>query len=315
MACVLAALFLKPNAMKLLFLLCYVIFFISSNTVAQTANNKSLKYLNQQPPGLTPVKFAPGLVSLDDQFEFGSIFSASGEAFYYAVDVERKAEIRFMKLKNNEWTKPEKLILSDMYSYNDQFLSPDENKLFFISDMPLNGTGGKKDYDIWYIERNGNSWSKPLNAGNAINSAKNEYYISFTKDGTMYFSSNVGTTENDKGNYDIYASPGQKGEFQKPVKLSDSINTSSYEADVFVAYDESYLIFCGDRPEGYGKGDLYISFKNADGTWKKAKNMGKVINTPGHELCPFVSKDGKYFLYTSNRDIYWVDAKIINGFR
>jgi hypothetical protein len=30
--------------------------------------------------------------------------------------------------------------------------------------MPLDGVGAKKDYDIWYIERRGDKWSKPINA-------------------------------------------------------------------------------------------------------------------------------------------------------
>lgn len=79
--------------------------------------------------------------------------------------------------------------------------------------------------------------------------------------------------------------------------------------------DESYVIFCSIRKEGFGQGDLYISFKDDAGNWSKAKNMGSVINTTGHELCPFVTKDGKYFFYTSNQDIYWVDARIINSLK
>jgi hypothetical protein len=195
------------------------------------------------------------------------------------------------------------------------FFSPDEKRIFFISDMPLDGIGEKKDYDIWFIEKEEKGWSKPVNAGSAINSDKNEYYVSFTQNGTMYFSSNAGTTEANKHNYDIYASAQKNGKFQPSVKLGANINTAHYEADVFVAYDESYLIFCGDRPEGKGKGDLYISFKNSDSSWTDPKNMGNEINTAGHELCPFVTKDGKYFFYTSNRDIYWADAKIIDKFR
>lgn len=288
---------------------------ISGITFGQNQGKISAKYLNQKPPGLTPEKFAPGLISLDNQNEFGSIFSRDGGEFYYAIDVEGKAEIQMMKFKNNVWTEPEKLLVHEKYSYNDQFLSPDENRLFFISDRPLSGTGEKKDYDIWYVKKEGDNWSKPINVGNTINSAKNEYYVSFAKDGTMYFSSNIEASGDNKSNYDIYASKEKNGEFQKPVKLSPVINTPRYEADVFIAYDESYLIFCGDLPEGYGKGDLYISFKNEDGSWTKPKNMGKVINTAGHELCPFVTKDGKYFFYTSNKDIYWVDATVIKSLR
>jgi hypothetical protein len=181
--------------------------------------------------------------------------------------------------------------------------------------MPLNGAGEKKDYDIWYIERLGSEWSSPINAGTTINSDKNEYYISFTSTGTMYFASNAKTTDDNKMNFDIYSSKNRNGIFQKPIKLSDSVNTQGYEADVFIAYDESYVIFCGGRADSYGRGDLYISFKREDGAWTTARNMGREINTNEHELCPFVSKDGKYFLYTSNKDIYWVDARIINTLR
>src|SRR5690606_27761349 len=75
-----------------------------------------------------------------------------------------------------------------------------------------------------------------------------------------------------------------KGLWTKPVTLiSDEVfNTGSYEADVFVASDESYLIFCGDRADGYGRGDLYIGFKKPDGTWTRARNMERTINTTGH---------------------------------
>jgi hypothetical protein len=55
----------------------------------------------------------------------------------------------------------------------------------------------------------------------------------------------------------------------------------------------------------------YIHYKTVAGNWSKAKNMGAVINTAGHELCPFVTKDEKYFFYTSNQDIYWVDVSVI----
>src|SRR5690606_35784988 len=95
----------------------------------------------------------------------------------------------------------------------------------------------------------------------------------------------------------------------------NSINTKNYEADAFIAPDESYLIFCAKRKEGYGMGDLYISFKNKDGKWSEAKNMGKSINSEHHELCPFVTKDGKYVFFTSNKYIYCVSSDIINQYR
>ena len=129
----------------------------------------------------------------------------------------------------------------------------------------------------------------------------------------MYFSSNKMAAEEREDDFDIYFSENIDGEFREAIGLSDSVNTSGYEADVFVTPEESY--FCARRPEGLGRGDLYISFKNTDGTWTKSINMGATINSENHELCPFVSKDGKYLFYTSNQDIYWVSSKIIDELR
>ena len=105
------------------------------------------------------------------------------------------------------------------------------------------------------------------------------------------------------------------GVFLSPEILPKEINTDRYEADVFVAPDESYLIFCAIRRDGLGRGDLYISFKDENGNWTQAKNMGTAINSENHELCPFVSRDGKYFFYTSNQDIYWVSTEIFEGYK
>lgn len=228
------------------------------------------------------------------------------------MDVNGKAEIRYTKLEGKIWSKPKVLLSHDKYSWNDPFLSPDENRLYFISNKALESNKIKEDYDIWYIEREDNKWNpKLIHIGANINTNKNEYYISFAKDGRMYFSSNKNAVENKQHNFNIYSSELKEGIFQEPKLLDDSINTKAYEADVFVSPDESYVIFCSIRKEGYGKGDLYISFKDETGNWSKATNMGAVINTEGHELCPFVTKDGKYFFYTSNQDIYWVDASVI----
>lgn len=270
------------------------------------------KYLKQKTPGIAPEKFAPGLISLPDEYEFGSVFNAAGTAFFYGVDLNGKSEIRYSKLEGEQWTAPKVILSSDKHGYNDPFLSPDEQRLYFISERSGEGYGG---YDIWYVEKTADGWSQDINAGPNINSERNEYYISFTKEGTMYFSSNKNAPEGRDGNFDIYYSESKDGEFQEAVVLGDAINTSRYEADVFIDPDEEYIIFCGNRKEGMGRGDLYIAFKQADGSWSQAQNMGAPINSDKHELCPYVTSDGKYFMYTSNMDLYWVSTEIFEQYR
>jgi len=269
------------------------------------------KLMGQNEPGNSSKMFAPNFISTE-AYEFGSVFNSKETEFYFGVDVNGKTEIRFTQLLDGIWSQPKAILTHDRFSYNDPFLSPKENSLYFISDRALDGISeAKRDIDIWYIERINDQWSEPINAGPNINSSFNEYYISFTNEGTMYFSSNVSSNENSK-DQDIYYSRFIDGKFQQAVSLGDSINTADYEADVFVNPSEDYIIFCSTRESGFGRGDLYISFKNDQGLWTKSINMGDTINTKNHELCPFVTANGKYLFYTSNEDIYWIDTPIIN---
>ncbi len=270
-------------------------------------------YMGQKKPGLTREVFAPNFISTE-VYEFGSVFNAEGTEFYYGVDVNGKTEIRYSsRLHGKYWSDPVTIVSHERYGYNDPFLSPDEQCLYFISDQPTDGLGDPKDHDIWYAKREKEGWSVPINAGPNINSEGNEYYISFTEDGSMYFASSVKAPEDRRrSELDIYKSPFANGSFQKAIPLGDAINTPDYEADVFVDPKESYLIFCAIREEGLGMGDLYISFKRPDGAWTEAVNMGEKINTNLHELCPYVSSDGKYLFYTSDEDIYWVSTDIFD---
>ena len=279
----------------------------------QSSTNDKLRYLGQTAPSTTPELFALNIISKPDRHEFGCTFSADGKELFFGVDNEGIMEIYHTKLENGAWSASEKLFKRDTFSNNDPMLSPDENKLFFISNRPLEPSQTKKDIDIWYIERTEKEWSNPINLGTPVNNELDQYYASFTANETLYFASKSTAKEAPRYAFDIYRSELENGKYAVPQKLPTEINTNRYEADVFVAPDESYLIFCAIRKDGYGKGDLYISFKDGDGKWTPSKNMGPAINTENHELCPFVSKDGKYLFFTSNQDIYWVSSEIIKN--
>ncbi len=269
-------------------------------------------YIDTIIPDLKPVIFAKGFISKDSISEFGSIFNKANDEFYFAIDSANKAYIKCSKYIDGKWTIPKTIVSDSTYSFNDPFLSNDENRLYYISNKPKDAQDTIKDYDIWYSQRIENGWSKPINAGTKINTDAHEYYISFTDNGAMYFASNKGKSDKRRRDFDIYTSEFRNGKFENPRKLNDAINSKRYEADVFIAPDESYIIFCAARKSGFGEGDLYISFKDKNGDWTPSKNMGATINTEAHELCPFVTKDGKYLFYTSKQDIYWVSAEIID---
>ena len=85
--------------------------------------------------------------------------------------------------------------------------------------------------------------------------------------------------------------------------MGSSINSPLFEFNAFIAPDESYLIFSSfGREDEQGGGDLYIAYRNEDGTWNKAVNMGKKINSDKMDYCPFVTVDEKYLFFTSQRE-------------
>jgi Tol biopolymer transport system component len=83
------------------------------------------------------------------------------------------------------------------------------------------------------------------------------------------------------------------------------INTAANDYDPCISPDESFLIFTADgRKDIFGGIDLYISFRLEDGSWSTPKNMGEKINSSRHDVCPYISPDGKYFFFTSNKRNY-----------
>ena len=288
---------------------------VKGNVGSETDN--SMFYFGQKEPKNHPELFAPNLVSKPNRHEFGCTLSKDGSEFYFGVDNNGVMEIHYSILDEGVWSPQKKLFESDSISFNDPMLSPDQKRLYFISNQAHGEIRIKDDTDIWYVEREnkGSEWSKPLPLGPAVNSDLNEYYASFTNDGTLYFASKDRSEDAPQYAYDIFRSKYKNGAFQKAKKLTETINTNRYEADVFIAPDESYMIFCSIRKNGLGQGDLYISFRDETGNWSESVNMGDSINTEKHELCPFVSPDGKYLFYTRNQDIYWVSTNILGKYK
>ncbi len=270
-------------------------------------------YLGQQAPGLKPEVFAAGMISLPDQYEYGSVFSADGLEMYFGVALDGRDEIRFTRFDGERWLPPEVLLSDSSASFNDPMFSPDQSRLYFISNRAEPGVR-KDTYDIGYIERRGSGWSEPRMLRAPINTAGHEYYASFSNEGTLAFASTVDT--GDLNNPDLYLASGVESRTATTVsRLPEWVNSPSFDADPFVAADGSYVIFSSTRDGGEGRGDLYITFRDADGTWGRAVSLGPEINTSGHELCPFVTADGQYLFYTSNKDIYWVSSEVLTPFR
>ena len=230
--------------------------------------------------------------------------SPGGDEMYFSVQsyVDEVSVIAYIKKENNNWSNPQIADFSGKYFDIEPFLSSDGLKLFFVSNRPLAGKDDKpKDFDIWYVQRENNNseWSSPTNVGEPINSNKNEFYPSIAENNNFYFTCDERGT---KGKDDIFFSKWENGKYSEPVSLSDSINSEGYEFNAFIAPDESYIIFTAyQREDGFGSGDLYISYKTSGGGWTKARNLGVEINSAKMDYCPFVNTKTNTLYFTSKR--------------
>jgi hypothetical protein len=297
-------------------------------------------YLGQTPPGGIPVVFEPSIVStgLD---ELNSVFSPDGREFYFCVrNYSGAVSILQMKMENGIWSAPALLPFASRFGDIDVTLSPDGSKLLFCSRRPVPGSDRpNEDYDFWMAEREGDDWGDPVWLGETVNSDAHDFYPVMTESGAIYFSSQ----REGPGTNNIYKSEFRNGRYSEAVKLGDAINTGYREFDPYISPDESVLIFTSTRPDGFGAGDLYISFRDKNGKWTMAGNLGDAVNTPGSEYCAQISPDGNYLFFTGARreergfpdkpfdyedfriyhsspgngmsDIYWVDAIIIEEFK
>jgi hypothetical protein len=106
------------------------------------------------------------------------------------------------KLENGNWSEPENLgiLLNTAYDEDAPFIHPDGNRLYFSS-TGHNSIGG---FDIFVTDWNAEKkrWEKPRNMGYPINTADDDIYFVWSKDGKRgYFSS---TRSEGFGEADIY---------------------------------------------------------------------------------------------------------------
>lgn len=256
-------------------------------------------YLNEAPPGMTAKVFAPGRVSM--AFKDNSAFMSSDnkEFFFTRYGGEHSNwDLISYKYENDQW---QKSVL--MPRVGRPLLSPDGKTLHL---------GAK------YKVRTDEGWSELKSLGKPYEDME-IMRLTSSSQGTFVFDE-IGLPEGDgKLRYSRLIN----GKREQPKEFGEQINAGMFTAHPFIAPDESYLIWDTEKPDGYGSQDLYISFRQVDGTWGKAINMGDTVNSSSSEGGAYVSPDGKYLFFNrninpdnyDNVDIFWIDAQVIKNLK
>lgn len=130
-----------------------------------------------------PVNLGPNVNSGD--WESHPTLSADGRTLYFVSDRRGgfgRNDIWYTTLaENGKWTKARNLgePINTQYDERSPFIHVNGKTLYFAS----NGLVGYGGYDIFYSEKSGNTWSKPVNMGGPINNHEDQYSLFITADG------------------------------------------------------------------------------------------------------------------------------------
>ncbi len=156
---------------------------------------------------------------------------------------------------------------------------------------------GREDFIESAKTPNGYTQSKVINGDINIEPFKGA--INISQDGEwLLFAGDFGPKG--LGNFDLYISYSTPQGWSEPFNLGSNINTEFWESSPSISPDKSALYFSSNRPGGYGGKDLYVSYRQKNGKWGPAQNMGADVNTAGDELAPFIHADNQTLYYTSN---------------
>ncbi|MEO5788437.1 OmpA family protein [Gelidibacter sp.] len=229
------------------------------------------------------------------------------------LDYDRKgtSHLKLYKatLDNEKWTNVVELPFNDKYFSNGHpALSPDNKKLYFVSDRE-GGFGQTDIYEVDILE-NG-KYSEPRNLGPKVNTEGREMFPFVAKDNTLYFSSdgylNLGLLDIYKTNILLDANA-------EPQNLGAPYN-SSYDDFAFYMNDGSKTGYLSsNRPGGKGNDDIYAF--NAEpckqliqGIARNIKNSEplanvevKLINKSGKIVATVTTSDTGAFEFNADCD-------------
>lgn len=247
--------------------------------------------MGQTPPGITPVKFAPDLVSSPGLREYClTLSSDSTELYFYRFGENVPSRLYFSRFENGSWTAPAEFAPSAAHPASEPCMTPDNQRLYFIWETGETATSG---YNM--VERNRTGWSDPVFAGNGM-------YLTCSDDGQLY------TTDMSAwlttGRTYLAKVATNRGVFSRLTRIQVQPHYGT-QAHPCIARDSSYLLFDVDSGE-----HLFVSFRKSNGTWGTGIDLAKHgfdIKAGG----PYISPDGKYLFFHQSGDIWWVDIKVI----
>jgi outer membrane protein OmpA-like peptidoglycan-associated protein/tetratricopeptide (TPR) repeat protein len=228
--------------------------------------------------------------------EYLPSISADGQALVYTTRVQPNDEdIYISYFQDGAWQPGQPVEeLNTPYNESSPSISANGKAMVFASNARNN------NFDLYYSRLERGRWSKPERLPPPVNTDAWESQPSLSADGSeLYFASN---RSGGQGQLDIWMSRMTgSGTWSQPENLGAKINTPLNEQAPFIHPDGQTLYFMSKGHPGMGQYDLFLSRREADGSWGEPQNLGYPINTPNNEGAMAVSLDGRTAYFDTDR--------------
>lgn len=261
-------------------------------------------YFGQKVPGLNPEVFAPGIVSVENRYEYGVSFTPDFKAMYFTPTIDGASQIFMSKVVNDHWTKPEKISLTNGI-VNDEFgalVSAGGGTMMFSTyseQYPLK---------VWQLSKDKDNHGE----ASLLDSPLNDNQVSITsiaRYGDIYYQNH------DDGK--LYIAPRIGGKYPHQYQVAIPHGSQGY-----ISPQQDFLLVEAHKNNDKSKDkDLFVYFKQEDGSWSQPMGLGSAVNSDFRESSPSLTPDGKYLFFnrydeqSGNPNIYWVSAEVITSAR
>mgnify|MGYP001188199819 CR=1 FL=1 len=189
-------------------------------------------------------------------------------------------------------------------------LTVDGQTMLFTRELPNNNgmARGQEDFFVSQLSEK-NIWMKAVPMPSNINTDKNEGAPTISADGrTLVFVACSGSSGIDygkgrdgKGSCDLFITKRLGKQWVDPVNLPGSVNTFTWETQPSLSADGKSLYFIrrvGRR--GTKRSDIFVSTKQADGSWGEPVPLPMNVNTRREETSVLIHPDGQTLYFASN---------------
>lgn len=300
------------NFSLIILILVFTVFVDSCTPKRQESKNKDSQtieslYFGQKPPGLIPEIFAPEVVSISGRNEAGISFSPDfDEVYFTAHKKDKETAIYFSKRRGNEWTSVKRANFTNGRKNEElyPFVGLNDKRIYFTAFDSI-----FSDEKIWYVNRLGDSWGEAIQLDSPLNEDL-VFYVNQAKNGDLFY------TNISKGK--MYYAPHKNGEFPKVQEVELEFGHHG-----FISPSQEYLLVHAQNKENEKRNDadIYVCFREKDGTWTKPIGFGSEVNSNFDEGCPSITPDGNYLFFSRSNnedglsDLYWVRTAIIEKLR